>query len=42
MKGEIHGIWADPEPMSITIDWSGNVFAEACDTAHLKMKDNIE
>ena len=25
MKGEIHGIWADPEPMSITIDWSGRV-----------------
>ena len=40
--GEVHGIWSDKEPMSITIDWSGNVFAETCDTAHLKMKDNIE
>ena len=25
MKGEIHGIWANPLPMSITIDWSGRV-----------------
>tara|TARA_B100000949_G_C14245123_1_gene435426 strand:+ start:38 stop:226 length:189 start_codon:yes stop_codon:yes gene_type:complete len=23
--GEVHGIWADKEPMSITIDWSGRV-----------------
>ena len=33
MKGEIHGIWANPLPMSITIDWSGRV-----DT----IKDHIE
>ena len=25
VKGEIHAIWADPKPMSITIDWSGRV-----------------
>ena len=23
--GEVHGIWADKKPMSITIDWSGRV-----------------
>ena len=25
MKGEIHAIWPEPKPMSITIDWSGRV-----------------
>ena len=25
VKGEIHAIWADPKPLSITIDWSGRV-----------------
>tara|TARA_B110000014_G_C19533221_1_gene286011 strand:+ start:34 stop:222 length:189 start_codon:yes stop_codon:yes gene_type:complete len=25
VRGEIHAIWADPQPMSITIDWSGRV-----------------
>ena len=25
IKGEIHAIWGDPKPMSITIDWSGRV-----------------
>ncbi len=25
VRGEIHGIWADPKPMTITIDWSGRV-----------------
>ena len=25
VKGELHAIWADPKPMSITIDWSGRV-----------------
>jgi len=42
MKGEISGKWEDPKPLSITIDWSDNIYAETCDTAHLKMKDNIE
>jgi hypothetical protein len=31
--GEVHGIWADKEPMTITIDWSGRV-----DT----IKDHVE
>ena len=33
VRGEVHGIWADPKPMSITIDWSGRV-----DT----IKDHVE
>lgn len=33
MKGEIHAIWPDPKPMSITIDWSGRA-----DT----IKDHVE
>ena len=33
MKGEIHAIWPEPKPMSITIDWSGRA-----DT----IKDHVE
>ena len=42
MKGEISGKWEDPKPLSITIDWSDNIFEETCDAAHLKIKANIE
>jgi hypothetical protein len=42
VRGEIHAIWADPKPMSITIDWSGDLAKETQNLDHLKMKENIE
>jgi hypothetical protein len=42
VRGEIHGIWANPKPMSITIDWSGNGKQEKENLEHLDIKEHIE
>jgi len=35
-------VWTEPKPMSITIDWSGNIKQEKENLDHLDMKDHIE
>jgi hypothetical protein len=35
-------VWTEPKPMSITIDWSGDLAKETQNLDHLKMKENIE